>query len=303
MRVFVTGATGFIGTSIVQELLSNGHQVLGLARSDASAQALLDAGAEVIRGDLNDLESLKNGAEATDGVIHAGFVHDFANFVASVETDRVAVDTLGKALEGTHKPLVVTFGTAILPPSELATEEAKPIEGHHLAGRGQTEKVVLDYAQRGVRAIILRLPPTVHGAGDHGFIPVLVNMARQSGFAAYVGEGATRWGAVHRDDAAKLYRLALEKAEPGSVLHSVAEEGVPMRAIQETIGAGLGLPVRSLTPEEADAHFTWFTTFVAIDNPASSVATRAKLGWNPTGPELLADMRENYFAPVPSPTA
>jgi len=303
MRVFVTGATGFIGTSIVQELLTHGHQVLGLARSDASAQALLEAGAEVIRGDLNDLESLKNGAEAADGVIHAGFVHDFANFLASVETDRVAVDTLGRALEGTGKPLVVTFGTAILPPGELATEEAKPIEGHPLAGRGQTEKVVLDFAQRGVRAIILRLPPTVHGAGDHGFIPVLVNMAGQSGFAAYVGEGANRWGAVHRHDAAKLYRLALEKAEPGTVLHAVAEEGIPMRQIQECIGAGLGLPVRSLPPEEAAAHFTWFTTFVGIDNPTSRAATRAKFAWNPTGPGLLDDMRENYFSPVATPTA
>ncbi|EYF04843.1 SDR family oxidoreductase [Chondromyces apiculatus] len=296
MRVFVTGATGFIGTAVVRELLGAGHEVLGLARNDAAAEALARSGAAAHRGDLSDVESLAAGARACEGVIHLAFIHDFSAYAAAVETDRKAIEALAGALEGSGKALVVTSGTALLTPGRTGTEEDAPERGHTLGQRGASEQVVLEAAGRGVRASVVRLPPSVHGAGDHGFVPTLIEIARRTGFSGFVGDGANRWPAVHRGDAARLFRLAVEKAAPGTRLHGVAEEGVAMRAIAEVIGAGVGVPVRSVAAEEAAAHFTWLAKFAAVDNPTTSARTRASLGWRPEGPGLLTDMRENgYF--------
>ena len=303
MRVFVTGATGFIGTALVPELIGAGHQVLGLTRSEAGAQALAAAGAEAHRGDLEDLDSLRSGAAASDGVIHLAFNHDWVavSREEAAEMDRRAVVamTVGLAETGTGKPLVVTSATMMAVSGRAgagtATEEDAPVSLD--VPRAASEAATLAAARRGVRSSIVRLSPTVHGAGDHGFVPMLIDIARRTGIAAYMGDGANRWPAVHRLDAARLFRLALEKADPGMRLHGVAEEGIPMRAIAETIGAGLGVPVRSLTPDEAQAHFNWMALFVAIDNPTSSALTREALGWDPQEPDLLTDMRDNgYFA-------
>jgi nucleoside-diphosphate-sugar epimerase len=299
MRVFLTGATGFIGRAIVRELQSAGHEVLGLARSDASAETLRQQGVEVHRGDLPDTDSLGAGARACEGVIHTAFIHDWSipREVAS-QTDLRAVEAMIRALEGTGKPFVLTSGTALLASAtagRVSTEEDSPASD--TVPRAASETAVLAAASRGVRTSIVRLPPTVHGEGDHGFIPMLIDLARRTGVAAFVGEGANRWPAVYRLDAAHLFRLALENAAPGIRLHSVAEEGVTMRAIAETIGAELGLPVQSLTPEEAQKHFEWFAHFAALDNPTSSTTTRHTLNWHPQGPELLTDLRKNgYFA-------
>jgi len=301
MRVFVTGATGFIGSAIVDELLTAGHQVLGLARSDAAADTLAGLGVEAHRGELSDTESLAAGARACDGVIHTAYNHDWSTprEVAS-ETDRGAVEALGGALEGSGKPFVVASGTlmvALLAPGRTATEA----DAHRSATipRAASELAVQAAAGRGVRASVVRLSPTVHGAGDHGFVPRLIDIARHTGISAFVGDGANRWPAVHRLDAARLFRLALEKAAPGTRLHGVAEEGVPMRAIARTIGTALGLPVQSLTADEARAHFEWLAPFVAMDNPTSSALTRSSLGWRPREPELLTDMRDGgYFSDV-----
>jgi nucleoside-diphosphate-sugar epimerase len=296
MRVFVTGATGFIGTAIVRELLEEGHEVLGLARNDAAAETLASAGVGVQRGDLADIESLAAGARACEGVIHTAFNHDWSvPREAAAETDRRGVEAMAEALAGSGKPLVIASGTALLAPGRKGTEEDAPPSATTL--RAASEAAVLAAAGRGVRGSIVRLPPTVHGAGDHGFVPMLIATARRTGTSAFIGDGANRWPAVHRLDAARLFRLGLEKAAPGARLHAVAEEGVPMREIAETIGAGLGVPVRSFTQEEAAAHFDWMAHFVGIDNPTSSDLTRSSLGWSPEGPELLADMRENgYFS-------
>jgi nucleoside-diphosphate-sugar epimerase len=295
MRVFLTGATGFIGSAIVRDLLAAGHEVLGLVRNDDAAAALAQAGVAAHRGELSDLESLAAGARACEGVIHTAFIHDVSRFEANVETDRRAVEALAGALEGSGKPLVITSGTMMVAHGRPATERDTPVSV--AVPRAASEATVLAAAGRGVRGSVVRLSPTVHGAGDHGFMPRLIDIARKSGVAAYVDEGTNRWPAVHRLDAARLFRLALEKAAPGTCLHGVAEEGVPMRAIAETIGAGLGVPVRSLTADEASAHFGFLARFVATDNPASSAITRQTLGWRPEGPGLLADMRENgYFA-------
>lgn len=297
MRVFVTGATGFIGSAIVRELLEAGHQVLGLARNDAAAEALARSNVEVHRGDLSDPDSLVAGALGCDGVIHTAFIHDFSRFEANAEIERRAVEAMTRALEGSDRPFVATSGTALLPPGRIATEEGTPAEGSVASPRAASEALVLEAARRGVRTSVVRLPPSVHGAGDHGFVPMLIGVARRTGVAAFIGEGANRWPAVHRLDAARLFRLALEKAAPGARLHGVAEEGIPMRAIAEVIGEGLGIPVRSLTESEAAVHFDWMAPFVAIDNPASSAITREMLGWHPREKELLTDMRESgYFA-------
>ena len=298
MRVFVTGATGFIGSAIVRELLAAGHQVLGLARNGTAADALARLGVEAHRGDLSDADSLAAGARVSDGVIHTAYNHDWSTprEVAS-ETDRRAVETLAGALEGSGKPFVVTSGTlmlAQLTPGRTDTEA----DAHASAAipRAASELAVQAAASRGVRASVVRLAPTVHGAGDHGFVPTLIDIARRTGVAAFVGDGANRWPAVHRLDAARLFRLALEKAAPGARLHGVAEEGVPMRAIAQTIGTGLGLPVRSLNEDEAQGHFGWLAPFVALDNPTSSALTRSSLGWRPREPELLTDMQDSgYF--------
>lgn len=296
MRIFVTGATGFIGTAVVRELREAGHDVLGLARSDAAAATLARSGVEAHRGDLSDTASLAAGARACEGVIHTAFIHDFSQYQANAETDRRALDAMASALEGSGKPLIATSGTAVLPPGRIGTEMDLPAPD----GLGRIRAVselVLAAADRGVRVSVVRLPPTVHGAGDHAFVPALVDIARQKGFSAFVGDGANRWPAVHRLDAARLFRLGLEKAAPGSTLHGVAEEGIAMRAIAETIGAGLSLPVRSLAEAEAAAHFDWLAGFVALDNPTGSTLTRDRVGWRPQENGLLTDMRESgYFA-------
>lgn len=295
MRVFVTGATGFIGGVVVQELIGAGHRVLGLARSDASADALARLGVDVHRGELKDTDSLAAGARACDGVVHLAFIHDFSQYEDNAETDRRASAAMASALEGSGKPLVVTSGTAVLTPGRVGTEKDAPAPEGLGRIRAMSE-AVLAAADRGVRVSAVRLPPSVHGAGDHAFVPALIAIARRTGVSAFLGDGANRWPAVHRLDAARLFRLALEQAAPGSRLHGAAEEGIPVRAIAETIGQGLGIPVRSLGEADAAAHFDWLASFVALDNPTSSALTRDTLGWRPQEADLLTDMRESgYF--------
>lgn len=295
MRVFVTGATGFIGSAVVQELIGAGHQVLGLARSDDSAKSLIVAGAEVHRGSLDDLDSLRSGAAASDGVIHTAFVHDWANYAAAAATDVRAIEALGEAVAGSNRPLLVTSGTAMLGPGRVVTEDddADPVL---LAGwPRRSEETALAMVSRGVRAMAVRFPPSVHGEGDHGFVPLLINIAREKGVSAYVGDGRNRWAAVHRLDAAQLFRLALERGVAGARYHGVGDEGVPFRAIAELIGRRLNVPVASKSPEEAADHFGFVTRFVSLDTPASSARTQEQLGWKPTHPGLLEDLDHEYY--------
>jgi nucleoside-diphosphate-sugar epimerase len=294
MRVFVTGATGFIGTAIVQELISAGHQVLGLARSDASAYKLIEAGAEVHRGDLEDLDSLRSGAGQSDGVIHAGFIHDFTRFKEVCEVDKIAIETIGKVLAGSDRPLIVTSGTALVSPGTFATEEIIP--PFNPAWPRASEQTADAVAGLGVRAAVVRLSPSVHGDDDkHGFIPILVNIAREKGISAYIGEGTNRWNAVHRLDAAHLYRLALENAVAGARFHGSAEEAITVRVIAEAIGKQLDLPVVSVPHEAAAEHFGWFSHMAAVDCPASSKWTQERLNWHPTHSTLLADIENGVY--------
>lgn len=290
MRIFVTGATGFVGSAVVQELMAAGHRVIGLARSDAAAAALASAGAEAHRGDLDDLESLRRGAAAADGVIHTGFNHDFSKFQASCEADRGIIEALGDALAGSDRPLVVTSGIGILPQGELSTERTAPATGAKAHPRSASEAAADAAAARGVRVCVVRLPPSVHGEGDHGFVPILIRLAREKRESAYLGDGTNRWPTVHRLDAAKLYRLAFERAEGGVRYHGVAEEGIAFREIAQVIGRQLDVPAVSKTRDEAAAHFGWFTHFATMDVPASSHDTRERLGWKPTQPGLIADL-------------
>jgi nucleoside-diphosphate-sugar epimerase len=293
MRVFVTGATGFIGSAIVRELIDAGHQALGLARSDAAAESLVALGADVHRGSLEDRESLRSGAVAADGVIHTAFFHDFSNYGPAAEADRRAIETLGGALAGSDRPLIITSGTLLAQrQGSLATEEDAP----NPSFPRKSEEAALALAARGVRPSVLRLAPSVHGNGDHGFVPRLIGIAREKGVSAFVGDGLNRWPAVHRLDAAHLYRLVLEKGTAGATYHGVADEGIPTREIAEAIGRGLNVPVVSKSREEATDHFGWIVHFFGVDAPASSALTREKLGWRPVQPGIIADLNaEHYF--------
>jgi nucleoside-diphosphate-sugar epimerase len=295
MRIFITGATGFIGTAVVRELLTAGYEVLGLARSSAARDLLNSWGAQSHPGELSDVESLAAGAKQCDGVIHLAFIHDFSTYLANAETDRLALEAIAGAMEETGKPLVVTSSTAVLKPGQIRTERDMP-ENEGLGSIRAVSEQVLSAAGKGVRVCAVRLPPSVHGAGDHAFVPAMIGTARLHGFSAYIGDGANRWPAVHRLDAARLFRLALEKATPGSRLHGVAEEGIPVKKIAETIAQGLGIPVCSISTAEAAAHFKWLAAFAALDIPISSTLTRTSMEWAPEQPGLLEDMQENgYF--------
>jgi nucleoside-diphosphate-sugar epimerase len=295
MRILVTGASGWIGSASVKELVSAGHHVLGLARSDASAARIAGLGAEPVRGSLDDPASLRAAAALAEGVVHLGYDHDFSRMAAAAQTDRAAIDALADVLQGTGAPLLVASGTLGLAPGRVGTEADMPAAGLHprLANAAYT----LGLAERGIRAMVVRFAPTVHGAGgDHGFVAVLARIAREKGVAAYIGDGQNRWPAVNRLDAGKLVQLAIEQATPGSVLHAVAEEGVATRDIAAALGRYLGVPVESIPGDRAQAHFDWLGMFFGADAPAASARTRALLGWEPTHPTLLEDIAAGHYA-------
>lgn len=318
MRVFVTGATGFIGSAVIEELLGAGHSVVGLARTEAGAKRLRATGAEAVRGSLRDLESLRRGAASADGVIHLAFMHapskasfgDFLRiflggspggivrrfFAAATDADRGAIEAIGGALAGSGRLFVTTFGTLSVASSAIAAEDAVPDPQSIAFGRASTELAVRAWAEKGVRAMVIRLPPSVHGDGDKGFVPMLAGFARKNKVSPYIGDGANRWPAVHRLDAAKLYRLALENGAAGACYHGVADEGVPFREIAGVFGRRLNVPVVSKPAAESAAHFSFLAPFVAMDNPTSSARTQQTLGWEPKEAGLIADIdRPGYF--------
>jgi nucleoside-diphosphate-sugar epimerase len=288
MRVFITGSTGWVGSAIVKELIAASHRVLGLTRSDKGAEALAAAGAEVHRGSLADLDSLKSGAAQSDAVIHTAFNHDFSKFAENCAEDQRAIEALGAVLEDSDRPLLVTSGVALLAPGRTATEKDVPLNSPSHPRKSETATAALK--ERGVRASTVRLAPSVHGHGDHGFVPILIGIARAKGVSAYIGDGLNRWPAVHRFDAARVYRLALERGVEADHFHAVAEEGVSFKEIAEVIGRRLNIPVVSKSPAEAAEHFGWFANFAGIDAPTSSARTRAKLDWKPEQSGLIADI-------------
>ncbi|SHG52648.1 Nucleoside-diphosphate-sugar epimerase [Jatrophihabitans endophyticus] len=299
MRVFVTGASGWIGSAATTELLARGHEVVGLARSDAAAARIAELGAEVRRGSIDDPAGLRDGAAAADAVVHLAYNHDFSRMADAARTDSQAIEAFGEVLAGTDRPLLIASGVAGLASGTVATEDDRPAHDGH--PRLVNAAAALALAERGVRSCVVRFAPTVHGAGDYGFVPVLVATARAKGVSAYVGDGTNVWPAVHRSDAGRLVALATESAPAGSIVHAVAEQGIATRAIAETIGRGLGVPVTSVPAEEAGAHFDWMGQFFAADLATSSELTRARFGWRPTGPGLLADLEQgHYFAAPPS---
>jgi nucleoside-diphosphate-sugar epimerase len=295
MRVFITGSTGWVGSAVVKELIGAGHQVLGLTRSDQGAQALQAAGADIHRGALSDLDSLKSGAAKSDAVIHTAFNHDFSKFADNCAEDERAIEALGAVLKGSDRPLLVSSGVALLSPGRTATEEDVPPKPSPFPRKSEDATAAL--REQGVRASTIRLAPSVHGHGDHGFVPILIGIARAKGVSAYIGEGRNLWPAVHRIDAARVYRLALEHGAEARHFHAVAEEGVSFKRIAEVIGRRLNIPVVSKSPAEAAEHFGWFAMFAGIDAPTSSALTRAQLGWKPEHPGLIADLdHDAYFA-------
>jgi nucleoside-diphosphate-sugar epimerase len=304
MRIFVTGASGWIGSAVVPELLSAGHEVVGLARSADSAQRLEAAGAIVAQGDIDDPDGLAKAAAAADGVIHLAFQHEVAfiggNFAAAAAADRRAVEAMGAALAESGRPLVLASGMLGLASGRVATEDdglvpAAEVRASPAGRRAATALLALSLAGTGVRSSVLRFPPTVHGDGDHGFVATIAGIARQGGVSGYVGDGSNRWPAVHRSDAARLTRLAVEAAPAGSVLHAVADEGVPFREIAEVIGRHLRVPTASMTPADAAGHFAHLGRFVAVDTPAAAAVTRQLLGWEPAGPSLLDDLEQGHY--------
>jgi len=301
MRVFVTGASGWIGSHVVPELIRAGHQVSGLARSDASAAALTSAGVEVHRGSLDDLDVVRSAAAASDGVIHLAFDHGKAfsgDFQGAADADRRVIETIAEALAGTHRPLVIAAGTLGVAPGRLATEKDEPDVAHLPGGpakRSETAKFTASLASRGIRSVVVRLSPTVHGEGDYGFMARIIGIARDKGVSGYIGDGNNKWPAVHVVDAAQLFRLALENAPAGSVLHAVADEGVRLRDIAEVVGRKLSLPVVSVSSDDAPAHFSWLAGFLGMNSPASSVQTRELLKWQPTHPGLIEDLDEGHY--------
>jgi nucleoside-diphosphate-sugar epimerase len=293
MRVFVTGASGWIGSAVVSELLNAGHQVLGLARSDTAAAAVAALGAEVHRGSLDDLDRLRAGAAASDGVVHLGYNHDFSRIEQAAQSDLQAIEAIGATLEGTDRPLVIASGVLGMASGRTATERDVPDPSLH--PRIASAQAAMSLATRGVRSSIVRFAPTVHGAGDHGFMATLVGIARDKGVSGYIDDGTNRWPAVHRLDAGNLVRRAVDDAPAGSVLHAIAEEGVPARAIAEAIGRGLDVPVVSVPAEQAKDHFGWLARFFGTDSRASNELTRELLGWEPTNPRLIADLQEGHY--------
>jgi len=297
MNVFVTGATGWVGSAVVEELQAAGHAVTGLARSDAAAASLARAGVTVRRGSLEDLESLRAGAATADAVVHTAFNHDFSRFAENGAVELGAIEALSSVLAGTPRPLIVTSGVALIAPGRLITEDDVRDPSAAPSPRNP-ELAAAAAAERGVRVSVVRLPPSVHGAGDHGFVPLVIALARQHGVSAFIGEGKNRWPGVHRRDAARLYRLALERAAEHAVYHAVAEEGVPFHDIAGVIGRRLDLPVNSLSGDAIEAHFGWFSMFAQIDAPASSAKTRQSLDWAPSEPSLLNDLDSAAYFPA-----